>query len=244
MGLVPPDPPKVRMANMMKVLASDVVQDPTRVEARVRREVTMRKHNHEKMNMERKLTDEQRREKIEVKKMEEERKGLTGAVFRIKTLSDPSHRFKIKKNAEQYNLTGLVISHPQFSMVYVEGASSYIRKYKGLLLRRMKWTEAARARGEEEVEVDGDEAGPSGDGGSASLSQKAPEQNDDAFGATHLENNRCDLVWEGPLREHAFKTFRQKACPTDTAAKEALGAKTAGFWDQTKNLKPEEVELF
>ena len=51
----------------MKVLTSDAVQDPTKVEARVRREVAMRKHQHDKMNAERKLTDEQRREKVENK---------------------------------------------------------------------------------------------------------------------------------------------------------------------------------
>ena len=66
----------------MKVLTSDAVQDPTRVEARVRREVAMRKHQHEKMNAERKLTDEQRREKIETKKIEEEKKGIYGTVFK------------------------------------------------------------------------------------------------------------------------------------------------------------------
>jgi U4/U6 small nuclear ribonucleoprotein PRP3 len=38
----------------MKVLTSDAVQDPTKIEARVRREVAMRKLNHEKMNEERK----------------------------------------------------------------------------------------------------------------------------------------------------------------------------------------------
>lgn len=83
MGLIPPDPPKVRLANLMKVLTNDAIQDPTRVEARVRREVAMRKHNHDKMNNERRLTDEQRREKIETKKVEEERKGLVGAIFRF-----------------------------------------------------------------------------------------------------------------------------------------------------------------
>ena len=82
MGLIPPDAPKVRLANLMKVLTSDAVQDPTRVEARVRREVAMRRHNHEKMNADRKLTDEQRREKVENKKIEEERKGLVGCVFK------------------------------------------------------------------------------------------------------------------------------------------------------------------
>jgi hypothetical protein len=68
---------------MMKVLTSDHVQDPTRVEARIRREVAMRKHGHEKMNDERKLTDEQRREKIETKKAEEDKRGIYGAVFKF-----------------------------------------------------------------------------------------------------------------------------------------------------------------
>jgi U4/U6 small nuclear ribonucleoprotein PRP3 len=66
----------------MKVLTSDAVQDPTKVEARVRREVAMRKHQHDKMNAERKLTDEQRKEKIEARKVDEERKGLVGAAFK------------------------------------------------------------------------------------------------------------------------------------------------------------------
>ena len=82
MGLIHPDTPKVRISNMVKVFASDNVSDPTRLEARVRREVAIRKHNHEKMNAERKLTDEQRREKVENKKIEEERKGLVGCVFK------------------------------------------------------------------------------------------------------------------------------------------------------------------
>ncbi|KZW02729.1 PRP3-domain-containing protein, partial [Exidia glandulosa HHB12029] len=117
MGLIPPDPPKVKLSNMMKVLASDAVADPTKVEARVRREVALRRHTHDKMNAERKLTDEQRREKIDGKKVEEERKGLDACLFRVRTLSDPSHRFKVRKNAEQMGLTGVCIYHPGFSVV-------------------------------------------------------------------------------------------------------------------------------
>lgn len=66
----------------MRVLTSDAVQDPTKVEARVRREVALRKQKHEVMNADRKLTDEQRREKAEVKKVEEEKKGIYGAVYK------------------------------------------------------------------------------------------------------------------------------------------------------------------
>ncbi|KAH8110292.1 PRP3-domain-containing protein [Phellopilus nigrolimitatus] len=244
MGLIAPDAPKVRLANLMKVLTSDAVQDPTRVEARVRREVAMRKHNHEKMNVERKLTDEQRREKIENKKIDEERKGLVGVVFKVKTLSDPSHRFKVRKNAEQLNLTGLVIFHPSFSMIYVEGAPKFVRQYKRLMLNRIQWTEAARARGEEEVELEDSGEGNAEGESTAGPSRKQSGQDDSEYGAVSLADNRCDLVWEGQLRERAFKTFRPKSCPTDAVAKEALGAKMAGYWDQTKNWKSEEVELF
>ena len=48
----------------------------------MRREVAQRKHGHEKMNAERKLTDEQRREKLEAKKADEEKKGIYGAVYK------------------------------------------------------------------------------------------------------------------------------------------------------------------
>jgi hypothetical protein len=77
--------------------------------------------------------------------------------IRVKVLSDPAHRFKVRKNAEQLNLTGVCIFHPSFNMVYVEGASKFIRNYKRLMLHRIAWTEAARARGAEEVEIDDDD---------------------------------------------------------------------------------------
>ncbi|KAK7467209.1 U4/U5/U6 small nuclear ribonucleoprotein prp3 [Stygiomarasmius scandens] len=240
MGLLPPDPPKVRLANLMKVLTSDAIQDPTRVEAKVRREVAMRKHNHEKMNSERKLTDEQRREKEENKKLEQEKKGIYGAVFKIKKLSDPAHQFKVRKNAEQLNLTGVCIFNPNFSMVYVEGAAKFIRNYKRLMLARIAWTEAARPRGGEDVELEN----PASDaedmpGVNASSSRVNGEGSENS-----LEDNKCWLVWEGLLRDRSFSNFKAKSCPTDSAAKELLGEKLKGYWDQAKNWKPEEEELF
>lgn len=241
MGLIPPDPPKVRLANLMKVLTSDAVQDPTKVEARVRREVAMRKHQHEKMNAERKLTDEQRREKIEIKKAEEEKKGLCAAVFKVKTLSDPSHRFKVRKNAEQMNLTGVCIFHPSFSMVYVEGAAKYIRNYKRLMLHRIQWTVAARARADDDVATDEEGGGEGEDGGRAKSRAFTPAAEDGA--PVSLEDNKCELVWEGQIRDRVFSNFKPKSCPTDSAAKEVLGSKLAGYWDQTKNYRPPEDDI-
>ncbi|KAJ6590522.1 pre-mRNA processing factor 3-domain-containing protein [Mycena vulgaris] len=240
MGLIPPDPPKVRLSNMMKVLTSDHVQDPTRVEARIRREVAMRKHGHEKMNAERKLTDEQRREKIETKKAEEDKRGIHGAVFKIKNLSDRAHRFKVRKNAEQLNLTGLCIFNPHFSMVYVEGAAKFIKNYKRLMMHRIAWTEAARPRGAEDVVLEN--PNPDAEDGDDEVEGKGKGKAEEASAAS-LEDNKCYLVWEGMLRDRSFNEFNARSCPTDGAAKELLGEKLKGYWDQAKNWKAEEEEL-
>jgi U4/U6 small nuclear ribonucleoprotein PRP3 len=127
-------------------------------------------------------------------------------------------------------------------MVYVEGASKLIRNYKRLMLHRMAWTEAARARGTEEVEIDNDEneGGPSERVNTSTV----VTGEDGAQQIVSLEDNRCDLVWEGQLRERAFTGFKPKTCPTDAAAREVLGSKISGYWDQTKNFRPEDEELF
>lgn len=255
----------------MKVLTSDAVQDPTKVEARVRREVAMRKLTHEKMNEERKLTDEQRREKLEAKKIEEEKKGLYGAVYRfvnsrwvgfprrydaqlkfsifasrIKNLSDPAHRFKVRKNAEQMGLTGITIFNPNFSLVIIEGSAKSIKNYNRLMQVRIQWTEAAAARsavleGDEDGEG-GEEEGGAGNGGPGAAGEDATPTPAEGSSepAVSLADNRCDKIWEGPLRDRAFKAFKAKACPTDTLAKDALTTKWIGQWDLAKNFVPED----
>ncbi|KAG8963342.1 hypothetical protein FRC05_004779 [Tulasnella sp. 425] len=233
MGLIPPDPPKVRLANLMRVLTSDAVQDPTKVEARVRREVAMRKHGHEQMNSERKLTDEQKREKIETKKVAEEKKGIYGAAFKIKTLTDPSHRFKVKKNAEQFGLTGVCIFNPSFNLVLVEGSAKAIKQYSKLMISRIRWTEAARERGAPEDTGEGSETG-------AAVKKEEGVSGGAEQGNTSLEDNTCDKVWEGPLRDRAFSGFRAKSCPTDSSARVLLGDKMASYWDIAKAYVREE----
>ncbi len=136
------------------------------------------------------------------------------------------------------NLTGVCIFNPGFSMIYVEGAHKFIRQYKRLMLIRIAWTEAARERGGSDVEID---EGSEGENGSADKGKAAKEEEGVAV---TLEDNKCWLIWEGQLRDRAFSNFKPKSCPTDGAAKEVLGQKLAGYWDQAKNWKPEEEDLF
>jgi len=164
---------------------------------------------------------------------------------RIHTLTDPAHKFKIRKNADQMNLTGVSISNPAFGMVYVEGAAKFIRNYKKLMLNRISWTVAARPRGANEKQGGNEDGDGDGDEG---VSENAQEGGVDRatslLEVVSLEDNRCWLVWEGQLRDRAFSGFKERACPTDSSAKDMLGEKLAGYWDQTKNWKPGEEDLF
>jgi len=154
----------------------------------------------------------------------------------VKNLSDPAHRFKVWKNADQNNLSGVCIFNKAFSMIYVEGAPKFMRKYKRLMLQRMVWTEASRPRGSEEVAIQQDPEAPATDTVAGSSSETAAVDE----GSTDLTNNTCSMVWEGQIRDRAYNGFKSKACPTDGAAKEFLGEKMKGYWDMAKNWQDEE----
>lgn len=160
---------------------------------------------------------------------------------RVKILSDPAHQFKVRKNAEQLNLTGVCIFNPQFNMIYVEGAAKFIKNYKRLMLQRIAWTEAARPRGGEDVELENPDSEVEGEveGSTSKVKAKVSEE---AQGS--LEDNKCFLVWEGMLRDRAYNNFKAKSCPTDRDAKDLLGDRLKGYWDMAKNWKAEEEELF
>ncbi|WFD33900.1 U4/U5/U6 small nuclear ribonucleoprotein prp3 [Malassezia cuniculi] len=214
MGLLPPDPPKVKLSNLMRVLSSEAVADPTKVEARVRREVAARREAHERANAERMLTDEERRERRHYKTSVEEDKGIWCQVYRIRHLVSPSHRFKVRKNAQQHHLGGIVVTHPDFSLVVVEGSAKALKAYKRLMLVRIDWTDPGRPK----TEFDD----PS------TVRVEEPEMD--------LYDNTCDLVFEGPVRDRSFgaATIRIEEVPTDSKAKEILGPNLAGYWDVAK----------
>lgn len=229
MGLLPPDPPKIKLANLMRVLGNEAIADPTKVEARVRREVAARHEMHERANAERMLTDEERRDRRIYKTKVEEAKGIWCQVYRIESLSSPSHRFKVRKNAQQHHLSGLVLTHPDFSLVVVEGAAKALKAYKRLMLVRIDWTDPGRPRQssvDDDDVVDENQSGPS-----RAIASK--QQGDESM---DLSSNTCELVFEGPVRDRSFPagSVRMESCPTDMNAKDALGPKLAGYWDVAK----------
>ena len=230
MGLLPPDPPKVKLSNLMRVLTSEAVSDPTKVEARVRREVAARKEAHDRMNAERQLTDEQRRAKKLRKVQEDEERGVGCQVYRIRHLISPQHKFKVRKNAQQFHLTGLTLFHPTFALVLVEGPYKGLKGYKRLMTVRIDWTDPGRKYNNDDHDDDDDHAQGQGQGQGQSTGYHSMGT-DHGDESVSLADNKCELIFEGPLRERMFHGFRAVACPTDKAGKEALGPKMEGYWD-------------
>lgn len=146
LGLDPPPPPKVKLANLMNVLTNEAIKDPTAVENRVRQEVEERFRNHMKDNESRKLTPEQRHEKIHEARLKDMQKGLFAAIFRVDLLQNPQHNFKVDMNAKQLELVGICLRNPKFNLIIVEGGSKAVNFYKKLMLRRIKWTESVQPK--------------------------------------------------------------------------------------------------
>ncbi|KAF9971766.1 hypothetical protein BGZ73_005173 [Actinomortierella ambigua] len=152
LGLLPPDPPKVKLSNMMRVLGEEAVLNPTQIEMRVRQETQARLDAHISANEARKLTPEERKAKERAKKEADVNKGIYCNVYRINDLSHPQKRFKVDTNAVQLGLTGMVIFHPVMNIVIVEGGQKAIGQYKKLMLRRIDWTDNTRLDGTEATE--------------------------------------------------------------------------------------------
>ncbi|OBT65574.1 U4/U6 small nuclear ribonucleoprotein PRP3 [Pseudogymnoascus sp. 23342-1-I1] len=222
LGLEPAPPPKVKKGNLMRVLGEEAVKDPTAVEARVNREIAERHTKHLDTNEDRKLTKEQKLEKLALNQEKDAAKGIRIMVFKINSLANGSHRFKIAKNAEQYALTGICIMNPRFNLVIVEGGEHSIRQYKKLMLSRIDWTESSPTRVKEthqEELVDWlkgeDEKGTLKD----------------------MSLNSCTLVFEGEEKARVFRKWGSKVCETDAGAREALTrSKMENMWTQAKTM--------
>jgi len=114
----------VKISNLMRVLGNEAIQDPTKVEQDVRQQIAERLQTHISANQARKLTPEQKKEKV-LKKIEEDRAADTlVAVFRIEDFSRPQWRFKVEVNANQMHLTGCAVATSDMSVVVVEGGTA------------------------------------------------------------------------------------------------------------------------
>ncbi|CAI5465672.1 unnamed protein product [Closterium sp. Yama58-4] len=178
-GLLEPPKPKVKMSNLMRVMAAEATQDPTKMEKEVRAAAAEREQAHVDRNLARKLTPAERKEKKERKLFEETLGGGVGgggethvAVFKVRHLLHPQTRFKVDVNAQENRLTGCALLADSFALVVVEGVSKSVKRYLKLMMRRIHWADAV-APG-----VAGEE--------------------DESIGEMGVKReNKCELVWQG-----------------------------------------------
>lgn len=227
LGLEPAPPPKVKKSNLMRVLGEEAVKDPTAVEARVNREIAARFEKHMQANEERKLTKEQRHEKLAANQAKDAAKGIHILVFKINSLVNGQHRYKISINATQNGLNGICIMHPRFNLVIVEGGEHSINNYKKLMLRRINWTESIPSR-EKDSAIS--------TGGQGAAAREWLKAEDERGQLKDLSANKCVLLFEGETKAPAFKKWGSKICETDQEAREFLAQrKMENFWTQAKS---------
>ncbi|KAI9183172.1 U4/U5/U6 small nuclear ribonucleoprotein prp3 [Blastocladiella emersonii ATCC 22665] len=234
LGLLPPDPPKVRLANLMRVLATESVQDPTQVEAAVRAQVAARQLAHEKANAARALTPEQRREKRKRKMERDAAKGIHVALFKCRDMSHAKLKFKIDANVQQLGLTGVAAIHKDLQVVLVEGGPRAIRHFKKLMLRRIKWTGL-------DAEASDTKSGAGGGDGGYNSDSSDDDDGDYAGGndGGNASEGHCWLVWEGQNPQRAFSEFRFKTCVLEKHAAALFRAGGAEHhWNLVKSWIP------
>eukprot|EP00029_Vermamoeba_vermiformis_P008071 TRINITY_DN3674_c0_g1_i1.p1 TRINITY_DN3674_c0_g1~~TRINITY_DN3674_c0_g1_i1.p1 ORF type:complete len:632 (-),score=259.69 TRINITY_DN3674_c0_g1_i1:33-1928(-) len=223
LGLTEAPKPKVKISNMMRVYGSEAVQDPTQLEALVKKEMAERHDRHEQRNEERKLTPEERREKKRAKMLEDTKLLSHVAVFKIPppALSDPKIRFKIDMNASQNYLSGTGVITPSMAIIVIEGGPNAIKRYKKLMLRRIPWKSVAGDKTDE-----------------------AEEDEDEDQDREQANSRYCQLVWEGEVLKPTFRSFKVEQFAEEGAARKFLSENgIPHYWDQAKAL-PSATELF
>jgi U4/U6 small nuclear ribonucleoprotein PRP3 len=197
-GLLEPPPPKVRIANLMRVLGAEATADPTAVEREVRLQVAERQAAHEDRNAARQLTPQERREKA-MRKMFEESHGASDTlccVYRVERLDSRLNEYKVLLNAEENHLTGAGFKTESFALIIVEGARKAIVRFNKLMLRRMDWALQQQLPGPDDPD----------DPRSVEACQRAAEEYEAKLEAQGP--NKCTLVWQGVVLKPAFKRFK------------------------------------
>ncbi|CAJ1372035.1 unnamed protein product [Effrenium voratum] len=218
MGILQPPPPKVKMANLMRVLGDEAIADPSTVERKVRQQVEQRRKEHEQRNEARRLPAEERKQKKKQKWMAEGEPVVQVLVFKIKDLANKKHLFKIDMNAQQFHLTGCCVACPGVAnIVVVEGGPRAIKRYKKLMTRRIKWTE--EQADEDDEDEDQDEAAP-------------------------RIQDHCVLIWEGVVKQRSFKNWKVTHVRNEPEARKLLNDRQAEhYWDMLARYRDPRMDI-
>lgn len=63
------------------------------------------------------------------------------SVYRVLNLNSPAKKFKVEANIKQLLMTGVVVIYKNINVIVVEGGPKQQKKFKRLMLHRVKWSE-------------------------------------------------------------------------------------------------------
>lgn len=237
LGIDAPAEPKMRIQNLMNVLLNDTVADPSLMESRVRAQMAQRVEGHLEANASRKLTSEQKAEKRRRKYLEDTSHEVHVAVYRAGDLADGKSRYQIDINAQQWNLAGVAVLHPDCTVVVVEGGPKNQRRFRRLMLHRIRWKRRrkgameqaeADAAGEHQEEDDDDD-------------DDSDDESDAGFAAsdatTRSRTGACALLWSGIIPKTRFPSqrFTFENCRSEAMARSYLAKMDmANYWDMCR----------
>jgi U4/U6 small nuclear ribonucleoprotein PRP3 len=211
LGLLDAPAPKVKKANFMRVLGVEAVADPTQIENLMKKQVAIRKRDHDAANTARAKTKEQKREKSIAKLQEDTSKLVHVAVYRVNDMKSDKLQYQVDINAKQNYLTGVtVMTSDALNVVVVEGGPKGLKKYKRLMLHRIKWADDAVMDDED----DSDDEKP---------------------------DNACVLVWEGTVLKRSFPEFEMKLVRSEKFARDYMDRfGVPHYWDMALTNKVNE----
>lgn len=145
LGLIPKPEPKLKRSSIMYALGDEAITNPSLAEQLVRDQEEKRLKAHLEHNQSKKLTIEEKRAK-KLRKIQEDLTvtGVWVSVYKILSLSKQSKKLKIiEQKAKELTMTGAICLSKDINLVLVEGGPKQQRKFKQLILNRIKWNEDA-----------------------------------------------------------------------------------------------------
>jgi len=221
-GMIPAKEPRLKLSNMMAILMDEAVADPSAVEKKVRAQMAKRAQAHLEHNASRKLSKQAKSEKLRKKLQEDTRKKSDVTIYLAPDLSSKQVRFKIDANANQYNMTGVGVISDIANVVVLEGGPKGTKKFKGLMMRRIKW------QTDEAAEIDDDDD---------------DDDSDYEYQQESSSKKGAKLIWQGIQSQRKFLNFRFETCSSEASARKFFADKgLEHYWDQALNAKTAGIE--
>lgn len=209
LGLLPKPEPKLKRSSIMYALGDEAISNPSLANQLVKEQEEKRLKAHIEHNESKKLSLEEKRAK-KLRKIHEDLSvtGVWVSVYRILNLSKQSRKLKIiEQKAKELTMTGTICLTKNINIVLVEGGPKQQRKFKQLILNRIKWVEEP------------DDTEKVSRGGEPQIS------------------NRCLLVWEGQVIKRSFNYIKARQFSDESEAKSYFrDFNVENYWDLAYKL--------